>query len=261
MGIFDKFKDASNKLSESSSLTADEKEARKLAKAALKADIVLEQPVHFIAGRELVSATSFFGDKMYQLKSGNVVFNLDNPVYFRISSIKFAGPIYHEEQKTQSQSDTNHKSKTKKHRHGLGGAVVGTLLMPGVGTIAGAVIGGHSGKDKTKGHSTTQASSVMTTSQVEDDSSTTLFLVNNETGEKLQIVLSTKTADYQKLLSFKVDEESEKAMESSETVITSDKPKTSDDPIEQVKQFKSLLDDGIITQEEFDAKKKQLLGL
>ncbi|WP_093997859.1 hypothetical protein [Lacticaseibacillus zeae] len=74
MGIFDKFKDASNKLSESSSLTADEKEARKLAKAALKADIVLEQPVHFIAGRELVSATSFFGDKMYQLKSGNVFF-------------------------------------------------------------------------------------------------------------------------------------------------------------------------------------------
>ena len=32
-------------------------------------------------------------------------------------------------------------------------------------------------------------------------------------------------------------------------------------PIEEVKQFKELLDAGIITQEEFDAKKKQLLGL
>ena len=30
---------------------------------------------------------------------------------------------------------------------------------------------------------------------------------------------------------------------------------------EQLRQLKSLLDDGIITQEEFDAKKKQLLGL
>ena len=29
----------------------------------------------------------------------------------------------------------------------------------------------------------------------------------------------------------------------------------------QIKEFKELLDDGIITQEEFDAKKKQLLGL
>ena len=31
--------------------------------------------------------------------------------------------------------------------------------------------------------------------------------------------------------------------------------------IEEIKQFKELLDAGIITQEEFDAKKKQLLGL
>jgi len=29
----------------------------------------------------------------------------------------------------------------------------------------------------------------------------------------------------------------------------------------KLKQYKQLLDDGILTQEEFDAKKKQLLGL
>ena len=33
------------------------------------------------------------------------------------------------------------------------------------------------------------------------------------------------------------------------------------DPYEEVKKLKELLDMGIITQEEFDAKKKQLLGL
>lgn len=32
-------------------------------------------------------------------------------------------------------------------------------------------------------------------------------------------------------------------------------------PAEELKRFKSLLDDGTITQEEFDAKKKQILGL
>ena len=32
-------------------------------------------------------------------------------------------------------------------------------------------------------------------------------------------------------------------------------------PAEELKKFKELLDQGIITQEEFDAKKKQLLGL
>lgn len=32
-------------------------------------------------------------------------------------------------------------------------------------------------------------------------------------------------------------------------------------PADEIKKFKDLLDQGIITQEEFDAKKKQLLGL
>ncbi|MDE6413285.1 MAG: SHOCT domain-containing protein [Eubacterium sp.] len=36
---------------------------------------------------------------------------------------------------------------------------------------------------------------------------------------------------------------------------------TDEDPIETVKKMKSLLDIGAITQEEFDAKKKELLNL
>jgi hypothetical protein len=35
----------------------------------------------------------------------------------------------------------------------------------------------------------------------------------------------------------------------------------STDPIEEIKKYKSLMEDGIITQEEFNAKKKQLLGI
>lgn len=35
----------------------------------------------------------------------------------------------------------------------------------------------------------------------------------------------------------------------------------SESPADEIRKYKSLLDDGIITQEEFDKKKKQLLGL
>ena len=35
----------------------------------------------------------------------------------------------------------------------------------------------------------------------------------------------------------------------------------STDVVQQLRDFKDLLDSGVITQEEFDAKKKQLLGL
>lgn len=38
-------------------------------------------------------------------------------------------------------------------------------------------------------------------------------------------------------------------------------PTTAISPAEELKKFKELLDSGIITQEEFDAKKKELLGL
>ena len=36
---------------------------------------------------------------------------------------------------------------------------------------------------------------------------------------------------------------------------------TKNDTADELKKFKELLDSGVITQEEFDAKKKQLLGL
>ncbi|NLL86344.1 MAG: SHOCT domain-containing protein [Syntrophomonadaceae bacterium] len=33
------------------------------------------------------------------------------------------------------------------------------------------------------------------------------------------------------------------------------------DPIEEIKKYKSLMEEGIISKEEFEAKKKQLLGI
>lgn len=39
------------------------------------------------------------------------------------------------------------------------------------------------------------------------------------------------------------------------------KSASSGDTINEIKKYKALLDEGIITQQEFDAKKKQLLGI
>ena len=49
--------------------------------------------------------------------------------------------------------------------------------------------------------------------------------------------------------------------ENSKTEIKESVNQNADDPYEELKKTKELLDMGIITQEEFDAKKKQLLGL
>ena len=42
---------------------------------------------------------------------------------------------------------------------------------------------------------------------------------------------------------------------------TQDTKQTNISQADELKKFKELLDNGVITQEEFDAKKKQLLGL
>lgn len=46
-----------------------------------------------------------------------------------------------------------------------------------------------------------------------------------------------------------------------QTVVQTATTPSSTDAFDQIRKLKSLLDDGILTQEEFDAKKKQLLGL
>lgn len=50
----------------------------------------------------------------------------------------------------------------------------------------------------------------------------------------------------------------ERQSKENETIIKQETPQSNAD---ELKKFKDLLDNGVITQEEFDAKKKQLLGL
>ncbi len=60
---------------------------------------------------------------------------------------------------------------------------------------------------------------------------------------------------YQKISELLIDRQTKA------TTVSQQAPSPEKDETDQLKKFKELLDSGIITQEEFDAKKKQLLGL
>jgi len=113
----------------------------------------------------------------------------------------------------------------------VGWTVIGSKFG-NAGAIAGAM-GANIGKDK---------------------SVATLFL-KRENGEKVPLVIKCDKKDLEKLSLLIVAEEEE--------IIQADvtpSPATSI-PTEELIKLKELLDVGILTQEEFDAKKKQLLGI
>lgn len=87
-----------------------------------------------------------------------------------------------------------------------------------------------------------------------DKSVATLFL-KRENGEKVPLVIKCDKKDLEKLSLLIVAEEAE----TTQTFNTS--PITSTIPTDELIKLKELLDAGILTQDEFDAKKKQLLGI
>lgn len=127
------------------------------------------------------------------------------------------------------------KNKGKKV---IGRAVAGSLLAG----PAGMIIGGVTGKNKTKDKST----AVLTLQNVEDKS-VRMFSFNCDQTSMKRYKMIPKVALMDKVeiptIQNTINETAEKSTP------------------EQIKEFKELLDMDIITQEEFDAKKKELLNL
>lgn len=115
-----------------------------------------------------------------------------------------------------------------------GWSLIGSTLG-NAGSIAGAM-GANIGKDK---------------------SVATLFL-KRENGDKVPLVIKCDKKDLEKLSLLIVAEEKEDSQVAT-TPPTS--YTTTTIPTEELMKLKELLDAGILTQEEFDAKKKQLLGI
>ena len=130
---------------------------------------------------------------------------------------------------------------------GLGRAVAGGLLFGGVGAVVGGVTGGK----KAKGITTNLFINVI----VKDNSATNinLTLINKplKKGSLLERAAQNNARDIIAKLTLIT-----KSINDEKT----DKPSTTSG-VDEIMKYKELLDKGILTQEEFDAKKKQLLGL
>lgn len=108
------------------------------------------------------------------------------------------------------------------------GAVVGTLLAPGIGTIIGGAVG----------------------AKKKDTSTATLSFIGVETNQPFTVQIKCNKNLRTQLAAFKVSDYQPINGSSNEISVA-----------DELLKFKGLLDAGAITQDEYDSKKKELLGL
>ena len=181
---------------------------------------------------------------------GNVFFNNDAFTEYKIINYEWNGPIY--ENVTTSNINTNTKSNTvKKGKVGrmTTGALVGTLLMPGVGTAVGAAIGA-GGKTKSNTTTNTGSRNQAVSKKIEKYSTAILTLQKVDDNSIYKINIQCSSGIDSKIRCFNIVKPKETADLSQKAV----------DSLKGIKALKELLDMGVITEEEFEYKKKQLLN-
>lgn len=215
---------------------------------------VVEKPVRVLNLRVISGKEDFeLGSKhtrfdLKQWKDGSVTVS-DAPTKYELFDYEWNGSEYRTVEKTTTTSHTKGKSKEKTKRRGhLAGAVVGTAIAPGVGTIVGAAVGTGK-KTKGKNNSTTTGTATTTSDNIEVDSYASMKMRNIETNQINIIGFRCSSNIDMQLKSFNISK-------SSDAVENVRNQKTS---VELLKDYKELLDSGIITQEEFDQKKSELL--
>lgn len=214
----------------------------------------VEKPVRVLRLR-VISGKESFGLPSHktpfllrQWKDGYVTI-ADMPEKYTLMDYEWNGPEYRTVEKTTTTSHTKGKNKEKTKRRGhLTGAVIGTAIAPGVGTIVGAAVGTGK-KTKGKNNSTTTGTATTTSDNIEVDSYASMKMRNIETNQVNTIGFYCSSNIDMQLKSFNISQ-------SSDIVENVRNQKTS---VELLKDYKELLDSGIITQEEFEQKKIELL--
>ena len=139
-------------------------------------------------------------------------------------------------------------NQTKKH--GITRAVVGGVIAGGAGAVVGAVTGG-------KNYDYIDKLGVVIT--FKNNENIRLMFLNSET-KKGGFVANNYYKQFHDVcgvLDGTISKNTQQLQLEQQKEITTKNPSSAD----EIAKFKKLLDDGVITQEEFDAKKKQLLGL
>lgn len=223
-----------------------QKNMQRIAKKQLKQEQLMQTHVslQISAGFQHIHVSS--KTTMFQRHDGTVYFDKNVNEAYILLNYSWNGP--HFDMVTKTVSTTNTKSKTKgKSGKIAGGAVVGTLLMPGIGTAVGALAGA-GGRKKSKSHSTTINNDVHHSQEL--NTPATLRLKNLNTNEYINIVIACNTIVDSQIRCFQFMIEQAKNNQSNDAA----------DSLKGIKALKELLDMGAITQEEFDTKKRQLLN-
>ena len=135
---------------------------------------------------------------------------------------------------------------------GLGRAVVGGVLFGGVGAVVGGVTGRKKSKEICK-----QLKIKLT---VKDYFEPAFYInvISTETKKKGLIWQKTMKEVENTLAQLQLITNS---LEQPDTPAEVEIPTQANDPVEEIRKYKALLDEGIISEDEFEAKKKELLGL
>ena len=128
---------------------------------------------------------------------------------------------------------------------GLGRAIVGAALFGSIGATVGAVTGTR------KSHSVCESLKIKIT--VRNNNSPAIFVD--------YIISPTKTSGFVYKETFEKAHKAISALQCAVDSISKNEDIVRSDATEEIRKYKQLLDDRIITEEEFEAKKKQLLGI
>lgn len=184
-----------------------------------------------------------------QRVDGSTYFGYEDDRLYKIVGYEWNGPMYNKvtASNTVSNSQTNTVKKGKSGKMATG-AIVGTLLMPGVGTVVGAAIGA-GGKSKSQSNTNGSSDTKQISSQQEVNTPAILRLCDAD-GNIFSLNFSCNAGTDAKIRCFRI--------EAQKSVSAASKDAT--DTLKGIKALKELLDMGAITQEEYDAKKKEMLN-
>lgn len=195
---------------------------------------------------------------MVHTGKGIVYFQPDKQTLYEVVEIAWDGPHY----QLREVTDSSHKSKTREGRKGrLTGAFVGTLLAPGIGTVMGAAMGtGKKSKTAGTAHSETYAERVEVPAPCRIilerlDTRAEVLITTNITSEKAPDLLALVALEEQAAQELPAESGQEQS-DQGQSASTGG----SVDIYEELKKAKELLDLGILTQQEFDARKAALLN-
>lgn len=260
MGLFDKvnqlYENGINRINDGIQKQQDNKEkAENFKKLTKEVGMLVQEQIHILGGNQLLGTSNF--SRMMQLKDKRIYFSGNYDDSFLLISLEFDGPKYRtvRQEKTKgSKNSTEEVNTKKKGKTGkvAAGAIVGTLLLPGIGTAVGAYAGGK-GKTKTKstkkGHENFQSQVKEETFQEEEKSVCYLELVRVSDNETIKITVQADSKDYHRLMGFSL---ADKSLNKEDTM-------TRNVAINKLKELKELNDLGILTDSEFEEKRQEYL--